>query len=70
MVTYLNLYRKSYTALEKPIFDRAHVAIGFSQDDLEAILSLECAEECPESEENINKLLNLIIPRLSKVYQL
>lgn len=40
---------------------------GLHEDDINAILSLECASKCPASDEDIEKLIELIIPRISKV---
>lgn len=49
-------------------YERFHVEKGFSEDDIEALLSLECAEEAPATDEEINQMLDLIIPRLQKVF--
>lgn len=46
--------------------DRSKVE-GCSEDEIEALLALECAGELPASENDVERMLDLVIPRFLKV---
>lgn len=68
--TYFNegtSFLKKLERLEIHECNRKDFSNGFHEDDLDAIMSLECASSCPLDDDEIRKLVDLIIPRLSKV---